>query len=454
MSNFSSFKAYDIRGRVPDELDTGLARDVGRAFVGEFAADSVVVGYDMRLSSGDIRDALTAGITEAGADVLDIGLCGTEEVYFATSHLEAGGGIMITASHNPADYNGMKMVRAGSVPVSADSGLGEIRARIEQGDLPDAVTNKGVIRAATPRGAYIEHLLGYLDPAKLEGMKIVVNPGNGCAGVVMTALEPELPAEFIGLQEEPDGTFPNGVPNPMLEENRKVTADAVTESGAELGIAWDGDFDRCFFFDNEGGFVEGYYIVGALAQAFLQKADGKEKIVHDPRLTWNTIDIVEQYGGIPVVSKSGHAFIKETMRKENALYGGEMSAHHYFRDFFYCDSGMVPWLLVAALIRETGASLAELVAERKQLFPISGEINRRVKDADTVIDTVRERYAGDALDVSELDGIALEFEDWRFNLRASNTEPLVRLNVESRGDRELMQARTREILALLEEHAA
>jgi phosphomannomutase/phosphomannomutase/phosphoglucomutase len=444
----SCFKAYDVRGRIPDQLDQDVARRIGRAFAAALNPGKVVVGRDIRLSSPAMANALSAGLTDGGADVLDIGLCGTEEVYFATAHLEADGGIMVTASHNPADFNGMKFVREGSRPISGDSGLDDIRQLAEQGDFPPA-DRPGRMRHLNPSAAYVEHLLGYVDVDALKPLKIVVNAGNGGAGIAIDRMERHLPFQFVKLHHEPDGNFPHGIPNPLLPENRGATSEAVVTSGADLGVAWDGDFDRCFLFDEQGRFIEGYYIVGLLAEAFLAKNPGS-KIVHDPRLTWNTIDIVTRLGGIPVQSKTGHAFIKERMRLEDAVYGGEMSAHHYFRDFAYCDSGMIPWLLVAELISRSDRTLSAMLAERMAAFPASGEINREIADPDRALEKIREHYEPEAKTVEFVDGLSMEFEDWRFNLRCSNTEPLVRLNVESRADPALMGERTAEILALLE----
>ncbi|MEM9314738.1 MAG: phosphomannomutase [Pseudomonadota bacterium] len=448
MKSIDCFKAYDVRGRVPDQLNEDVARRIGRAFAEVIGAKRVVVGHDIRLSSPSMKAALIAGLREQGVDVFDIGLCGTEEIYFATSHAKMDGGIAVTASHNPKDYNGMKFVREESKPISGDTGLFDIKARAEEDDFV-AAAEEGALQSLDTADAYVAHLLSYVDVASLKPMTIVVDAGNGGAGRVIDLLEPHLPFRFIKLHHEPDGNFPNGVPNPLLEENRGPTIAAVREHNADLGIAWDGDFDRCFFFDAEGRFVEGYYVVGLLAEAFLKRHHGA-RVVHDPRLTWNTQAIVEAHGGTAVQSKTGHAFIKERMRLENAVYGGEMSAHHYFRDFAYCDSGMIPWLLVAGLISERGMSLAELVEERMQAFPCSGEINRSIEDPEAVLERVTERYADEADSIEHVDGLSMAFRDWRFNLRRSNTEPVVRLNVESRGDGELMQRRTQELLQLID----
>jgi phosphomannomutase len=447
MSEISCFKAYDVRGRVPDQLNEDVARRIGCAYAEVIRPEKVVVGHDIRLSSPSIKAALAEGLMSQGVDVYDIGLCGTEEIYFATHHAGMDGGIAVTASHNPRDYNGMKFVREGSRPISGDTGLFDIRALAENNRFAPA-PRRGDLLSLNTEQAYVEHLLGYVDVSGLKPLKIVVDAGNGGAGKIIDLLEPLLPFEFIKLHHEPDGNFPNGVPNPMLEENREPVIAAVRKHGADLGIAWDGDFDRCFFFDAGGRFVEGYYVVGLLAEAFLKRYPG-EGIVHDPRLTWNTIDIIETLGGRAIQSKTGHAFIKERMRLENAVYGGEMSAHHYFRDFAYCDSGMIPWLLVADLISVRGQPLDEMVEERMAAFPCSGEINRSVDSADAVLAGIEERYVSAALAVERIDGLSCEFADWRFNLRRSNTEPLVRLNVESRGDTALMRAKTRELLDLI-----
>ncbi len=447
VSPITCFKAYDLRGRIPTELNEDVAYRVARGFAQFLAPKRVVVGRDIRLSSGELAAALTRGLTEGGVDVDDIGVCGTEGVYFACFHGGYDGGIMVTASHNPADYNGMKFVRESSKPISADTGLLDIRRFAEAGAFP-APARPGLRREVDVTPDYVAHLLSYVDRAKLKPLKIVVNAGNGGAGLVIDRLEPHLPFEFIKIHHEPDGRFPNGIPNPMLPENRAPTVEAIARHGADFGIAWDGDFDRCFLFDERGAFIEGYYIVGLLASVLLRGNPGG-KVVHDPRLTWNTIEMVRAAGGEPVLSKSGHAFIKQVMREVDGVYGGEMSAHHYFRRFAYCDSGMIPWLLVAQLLGETGLPLSHLVGERIARFPVSGELNYRVPDAPAAIAAVEARYRPGALRLDRTDGISFEFADWRFNLRSSNTEPLLRLNVEARGSAELMHAKTRELLELL-----
>jgi phosphomannomutase len=442
------FKSYDVRGRIPDELNENIAQRIGRAYAEVINPGTVVVGHDIRLTSESIKAALVDGLREQGVDVFDIGQCGTEEIYFATSHLKVGGGICVTASHNPKDYNGMKFVRAESKPISGDSGLKEIQAKAETDDFVPAAT-RGGYESVDTSVAYVDHLLSYVDLTALKPLKIVCTAGNGGAGRVVDLLEPHLPFEFIKLHHEADGHFPNGVPNPMLEENRVASAALVRESRADLGIAWDGDFDRCFFYDDTGEFIEGYYVVGLLASAFLAKGHD-QIVVHDPRLTWNTIDVAQSVGGSAQQSKTGHAFIKETMRRVDAVYGGEMSAHHYFRDFAYCDSGMIPWLLVAEIMSATGKTLASLVEERTKAFPCSGEINRTVSDAQALIARVESLYAKEAKTIEHMDGLSLSYEDWRFNLRMSNTEPVVRLNVESRGDEALMRSKTQELLAIID----
>ncbi|MDX1732931.1 MAG: phosphomannomutase [Halioglobus sp.] len=448
MQELTCFKAYDVRGRVPDELNEDIARNIGRAFAAVVQPKQVVVGHDIRLSSEAIKGALAEGLMEQGVDVYDIGLCGTEEIYFATSHAGMDGGIAVTASHNPKDYNGMKFVREESRPISGDTGLFDIKRLAEEAQFA-AAPARGQLHPLDTDAAYVEHLLSYVDVDSLKPLKIVVDAGNGGAGRVIDLLEPHLPFEFIKLHHEPDGNFPNGVPNPLLPENRVAAIEAVREHGADLGIGWDGDFDRCFFFDESGEFIEGYYVVGLLAEAFLNQQPGS-RIVHDPRLTWNTIDIVANGGGEAIQSKTGHAFIKERMRLENALYGGEMSAHHYFRDFAYCDSGMIPWLLVTGLVCSRGQPLSELVRERMDAYPCSGEINRTIDDAAAVLARVESVYSEQAGEIDRVDGLSMSMGDWRFNLRMSNTEPVVRLNVESRGDHALMESKTAELLALID----
>lgn len=441
------FKAYDIRGKVPEDLNTELAYKIGRAFAIELSAKNVVVGRDIRLESESLSDALKQGLSDTGVEVVDLGLCGTEEVYFATFDRRADGGIMITASHNPKGYNGMKLVAKDSKPISGETGLNDIQQRVLAGNL-GKIDHSGNINAVYDKNRFIDHLISYVDETALVPLKIVFDAGNGAAGPTAQKLIERLPFDSIFINETPDGNFPNGVPNPLLPENRSATSKAVREYNADFGVAWDGDFDRCFLFDEKGDFIEGYYLVGLIAESLLEKHPG-EKIIHDPRLTWNTIDQVVAAGGIPIQSKTGHAFIKQRMRQEDAVYGGEMSAHHYFRDFAYCDSGMIPWLLIAQLISKTGKPLSELVDERMKTYPCSGEINYKVNDVSLVIDKVLRHFCGEKPEIDRTDGISLEFDKWRMNLRASNTEPLLRLNVESVGNEELVWSKIKEIESVI-----
>ena len=455
MNKLTCFKAYDIRGQLGTELDESVAYRIGRAYAEFLKPKNVVLGGDIRLTSESLKAALSEGIRDAGADVLDIGMVGTEQVYFATSHLQADGGIEVTASHNPIDYNGMKPIREGSRPISSDTGLLDIKRMAEENDFsPIDAARRGGYTQVSIMQEYLDHLCGYVDLPAIKPIKLVMNAGNGAAGPVVDAIEArfkslQLPIEIIKIHNTPDGSFPNGIPNPLLPENRGSTIDAVLQHGADMGIAWDGDFDRCFMIDEKGNFIEGYYIVGLLAEAFLLKTPGA-KIIHDPRLTWNTIDVAAKNGGQAIQSKTGHAFIKERMRAEDAVYGGEMSAHHYFRDFFYCDSGMIPWLLVMELISSSGRPLSDLVRAMVEAYPSPGEINRTIADPAEAIRQVKQHYEAEALVIDEIDGISMEFTDWRFNLRMSNTEPVVRFNVETRGDRELLEQRQNEVLAILE----
>ena len=442
------FKAYDARGKVPSELNTDIAYRVGRAYAAFIKPKLVAIGRDARLTSDSLFEALSNGLMDSGVDVLDLGLCGTEAVYFAAFHLQLDGGIMITASHNPADYNGFKFVQHAARPISSDSGLIDICCLAEEDAFPPTDI-RGKISPLDLRTEYIEHLLSYQsDRDQLKPLKIVANSGNGVSGPIIDLLEKHLPFEFIKVQHKPDGTFPNGVPNPLLPEGRTATIEAIKEHKADLGLAWDGDFDRCFLFDENGRFIEGYYIVGLLATALLKTNSGA-LVVHDPRLTWNTIELVEEAGGRAVQSKSGHAFIKETMREVNAAYGGEMSAHHYFREFGYCDSGMIPWLLLTQIMGSKNKSLSELVNERIEKFPVSGEINVEVSNTATVIAEVKSHFGTAQHTLDEMDGIGMDFGTWRFNLRPSNTEPLLRLNVESRGDQMLMEQKRDELLEII-----
>jgi phosphomannomutase len=448
------FTAYDVRGRIPEDFDAQIALRIALAFARHCRVNKMVIGRDMRLTSPELAKTIIAGLLDQGIDVVDIGLCGTEEVYHAVFSGEAAGiegGIMITASHNPAEYNGMKIVERGARPVSCDSGLEEIaRMAADEGWLRElraqTPARPGVCTQVADKQAYVDHLLATVDCTVMRPLKLVVNAGNGCAGPIVDLLAPHLPFTFIRMQHEPDGRFPNGVPNPLLPEKREATAQAVREHGADLGIAWDGDFDRCFLYDENGRFIEGYYIVGLLATALLQQQPGAT-ILHDPRLIWNTREMVLAAGGTPAMTRTGHAFIKANMRALDAVYGGEMSAHHYFRDFGYCDSGMLPWLLACRLMSLSGQPLSRLCDERMAAYPVSGEINSKVADPDAVIARIERRYADGARDFT--DGVSIEYPDYRFNLRKSNTEPVLRLNVETRGNEHLLRDKTEELLQLI-----
>ena len=437
VSELTCFKAYDIRGELGVNLDAGIAYRVGRAAAQHLGAGSVVLGRDARESSPELAAAVARGVTEAGCDVLDIGLAGTEEMYWAVTEFGAAAGIEVTASHNPVNYNGMKIVKAGSRPLDDAGDFRVIKGLAETRDWAE-VNSVGRVTdiSGAARAKYVEKVLSFVDAVKLRPTKVVVNSGNGAAGPTFDAIAGELerraaPLEFVRVHHDPDHTFPNGIPNPLLPENHAATRDAVRAAGADFGVAFDGDFDRCFLFDERGDFIPGEYVVGLLASKFLRDEAGA-RVVHDPRVIWNTLDVVESLGGAAVQSKTGHAFVKRSMREAGAIYGGEMSAHHYFRDFAFCDSGMIPWLVACEIVSRSGASLGELIRERREKFPSSGEINFRVEDADAAIARVREQFAAGAR-VGEADGLSLSFEDWRLNVRKSNTEPLVRLNVEALG---------------------
>ncbi|OEE98518.1 phosphomannomutase/phosphoglucomutase [Vibrio crassostreae] len=468
--DLNCFKNNDIRGVIGKQINEPLAYLLGKAF-GEYVLSAkpetsldglaqVVIGRDNRKTSLSLQEAITAGLIESGISVIDLGMTGTEEVYFATRHLKAIGGIQITASHNPINYNGMKMVGVDASPISKNSGLDEIKRRIEElhqelnCNLPFVHAQpSNSSRSNSILAPYVEHLLSYITPSKLSPMKIVVNAGNGVAGHIIDALDNKfnelgVPITFIKVHHNPDGNFPNGIPNPLIRENQAATRDAVLEHSANLGIAWDGDFDRCFFFDEQGNYIEGYYIVGLLAEAFLVKQPNTT-VLHDMRMTWNTIEIAKTHGGKAIGIKAGHALIKEKMRETNAVYGGEMSAHHYFRDFGYCDSGMIPWLLVIELMSKTQQSLHQLTSTSIDRFPSSGEINRRVSDPEQVMACVLSHYQDHAVEIDHTDGISMNMGSWRFNLRKSNTEPLIRLNVETKQDKALLSLKVDELLSFL-----
>ncbi|SFR46461.1 phosphomannomutase [Litoreibacter janthinus] len=450
MTTLTCFKSYDVRGRLGDELNEEICYGIGRGFARSIDPGSVVIGYDIRPTSKALAGQLAEGLRDEGVDVIDIGLCGTEEVYFATSHFEAGGGLMVTASHNPIDYNGIKMVRAGSRPISSADGLGEIQALVEAGNFGPA-KERGRLQARDPRDAYADRVVSFANTSTWRPMKVVVNSGNGVAGPSFDAVAAKLdaPVEFVRQHHAPDSGFPNGIPNPLLEENRAQTGQRVLAEGADLGVAWDGDFDRCFFFDETGAFIDGEYVVGLLASAFLGKHAGA-KIIHDPRVIWALLDLVGTGGGEAVASQSGHSHIKAKMREVDAVYGGEMSAHHYFREFMYCDSGMIPWILLIEHMSATGKKLSELVADMQARFPSSGEINFKLDDKQPAIDAFEATYLPGAKAVDRLDGLSLDYGDWRVNLRQSNTEALLRLNVETRGDRALLAQKVAEISELIQ----
>lgn len=449
--NTSGFGSYDIRGIYPTSINQDLAYRVGRVFPEIFGAKKIAVGHDIRLSGPTLNDALTRGLTEAGCDVYDIGQCGTEMIYFTVGSKNFDGGIMITASHNPKEYNGMKFVKKESRPISPTTGLLDIKAKVEDESFDWSYRKaRGTIYKIDILHDYIKMLLSYVDVNKLKPLKVVINTGNGSAGPIINELEKFLPFKIIKVHNDSNGFFPNGVPNPLLQDARSETSEAVIKNNADCGIAFDGDFDRCFMFDEQGEFIEGYYMVGFLAEAFLEKNRG-EKIIYDPRAIWNTIEITESFGGVPIMCRSGHVYIKDKMRQENAIYGGEMSAHHYFRDFYYCDSGMIPWLLVLELLSQSGKNLSELLAERIAKYPVSGEINTKVSGTDKVkeiMTKIEEIYGKDG-EISRIDGFGVDFENWRFNLRSSQTEPYIRLNVETRGDAALLKEKTDELLAII-----
>jgi phosphomannomutase len=452
-TSLECFKAYDIRGILGETIDEDVAYRIGRAFAETMQARKIVVGWDARETSPALAASVARGISDAGSDVLDIGLAGTEEMYFATSHFEADGGIVVTASHNPINYNGMKMVGPGSRPLDPATELSAMRALAESSAFQAASNGTQTPVGAQARDAYADKVMSLIDPSVLRPLKVVVNCGNGAAGPAYAALKARLeaagaPLEFVDVFVEPDAAFPNGIPNPLLPENQPATRDVVLAHGADLGVAFDGDFDRCFFFDETGAFIDGEYVVGLLAAAFLEKEPGAA-IVHDPRVVWSIQDIVQARGGKAIQSKTGHVFLKQELRTHGAVYGGEMSAHHYFRDFCHCDSGMIPWLLVCELMGRTGQKLSELVQASVTAFPSSGEINFRLDDPVASMQRVIAQFEPDAVSVDRTDGVSVALADWRFNLRASNTEPVIRLNVESRGDAALVAAKVAEIEAIL-----
>lgn len=446
------FKAYDVRGVLGDNLDTGIAERIGRAFAELSGPGRVVVGYDARETSPELAKALAKGITSRGVDVLDIGLGGTEEVYFATGQYEACGGVMVTASHNPIEYNGMKLVGAGSRPLDPATDLKSLKSMAEA-DSYETSPEPGRIERLSFRSAFAEHVCGLAKPERIGPLRVLVNPGNGTAGATFDAVAGELMArganlDIVRMHHEPDPTFPNGIPNPLIPENQVQTSERVVAEGADLGVAWDGDFDRCFFFDEKGSIVPGEMVVAILAEAALSREPGA-KIVHDPRVTGAIRATISAAGGEAVVTKTGHAFLKAKMRETGAPYGGEMSAHHYFRDFFYCDSGMIPWVQFLEILSNRGTTASALVADLRARFPSSGEINFRVKDANATMERVVECMQAAAEEIDRLDGASIDFGTWRMNIRASNTEPLLRLNVETAGNTALLDEKVAEMRELI-----
>ncbi len=448
----SAFKTYDIRGRLGTDLTEAIAHRIARAFAGVTGADAVVLARDCRESSPALADAVAAGLVASGVRVLDLGLAGTEEMYFATAHLGAAGGICVTASHNPREYNGMKLVGRGAVPLP-DADFARIRALTETGKEPDRLPGGAREDRSEVRAAYVAHV-AELVGSGLGPLRLVVNAGNGAAGPTLDALAEGLAArgarlDLVRMHHDPDPGFPNGIPNPLLPENRPQTARAVSEAGADFGVAFDGDFDRCFLFDGQGGFVDGEHVVALLAAAHLAEEAGAT-IIHDPRVIWAVQDAVAKGGGRSVLAPTGHVFLKAAMRREGAVYGGEMSAHHYFRGFMACDSGMIPWLMVARLVSRSQRSLTEMVGAMRRDFPSSGEINFRVADLPAVVRRVEAELAPLARLTDRTDGLSLDFGEWRMNLRASNTEPLLRLNVEARGDAGRVAEGVARVSALIE----
>ena len=440
------FKAYDIRGELGIDFDTHIAYRIGRAVGEHFGVGHVIIGRDARETSPELATMVARGVCDSGASVLDIGMAGTEEMYWAVTEFGAIAGVEVTASHNPINYNGLKIVKSGSRPLDDLADFQVIQRLAERAEWDEGIGTLTVEDISSEaRVKYVKRVLSFISIDNIRPLRIVVNCGNGAAGPTFDAIAAALSRsgaqiDFICVHHQPDHSFPNGIPNPLLPENHAVTAEVVKKERADFGIAFDGDFDRCFFFDRIGRFIPGEYIVGLLASIFLDKEEGA-KIVHDPRVVWNIKDTVYQKGGVAVQSKTGHAYIKKTMRMHKALYGGEISAHHYFRDFAYCDSGMIPWLLLTELISVSGLSLTDWVDDRFKKFSSSGEINFTVQDVDKTIRDIVAGYYSRAISIDETDGHSLAFEDWRFNLRKSNTEPLLRLNVEIKGHPKLLAGR-------------
>ena len=446
--NESIFKAYDVRGVYPDELNEDAARLIGRAFVAYLGAGRIGVGRDMRLSSPGMAAAFIDGAREQGASIVDYGLIGTDMLYYGVARDGLEGGAMITASHNPGRYNGMKMVRREAFPLSGEAGLGDIRDLIVRDAIPPAKTPRGGIESRALLSEYVDHVLSFIDVAAIKPFNVVLDAGNGIGGLVAPPLFDRLPCRTTRLCFEVDGTFPNHEANPLIEENRREIVERVTAEKADIGIAWDGDADRCFFIDGGGEFIAGDFITALLAEAFLLKHPGA-KIVYDVRASYAVKDIVERYGGTPLMNRVGHAFFKRRMREENAIFGGEVTGHYYFRDNFYADNGFIPALLILELMSKKGQTLSELLAPLRAKYFISGEINTKVGDMRMVqqkLDVIASQYSSGH--TYHMDGFSAEFPEWHFNVRPSNTEALLRLNLEALTP-ELMERKRDEVLALI-----
>jgi phosphomannomutase len=441
------FKAYDVRGIYPDELDEAGAYAIGRAYVEEFEPRTLAVGRDMRLSSPSMADAVTRGAADAGADVVDVGLVGTEMLYFAVGDLDLEGGVMVTASHNPKEYTGMKIVRRGALPVGGDSGLMEIRTRAMSGARHET-GSRGAIRQEDIWPAWVDAVLSFVDVESVKPLRVVIDAANGMAGVMLPPVLERLPIAAVPYFFEPDGSFPNHEPNPLLPENREFIVKKVTEEGADLGVAFDGDADRCFFVDDTGEFVPGDFVTALLAESILAKEPGA-KILYDVRASWAVPETIEAAGGTPLVNRVGHAFFKHRMREEGAAFGGEVSGHYYFRDFSRADSGVIPFLLMLELVSKRGQKLSEILAPYRQRYFITGELNTPVADVALKLQELKERFGPEG-NVSHLDGLSVDAKDWHMNVRPSNTEPLLRLNLEALSP-ELMERKRDEVLAVIRE---
>lgn len=440
------FKAYDVRGLYPNELDEDGAYRIGRAYAEHFEPRSIAVGRDMRLSAPSMAAAVIEGVADAGTDVLDIGLVGTEMVYFAVDERGLDGGICVTASHNPKDYTGMKIVRRGALPVGGDSGLAEIR-ELAGADL-GASKKRGVVRQEDVWPGFVEKVLSFVDPDAMRPLRVVVDAANGMAGAMLPPVLDRLPQiEVVRCNFEPDGTFPNHEPNPLLPENREFIVRRTRDEDADLGVAYDGDADRCFFVDDTGEFVPGDFVTALLAQSVLEKEPGS-KVIYDVRASWAVPKVIEEAGGTPLVNRVGHAFIKHRMRQEDAAFAGEVSAHYYFRDFSRADSGVVPFLLMLELLSRTGEKLSAILAPYRERYFLTGEINTPVADVPLKLQELKERYSAEGGRISHLDGLSVEFDDWHFNVRPSNTEPLLRLNLEALREN-LMEEKRDEVLELI-----